>query len=252
MRLLSFAFVMTAFLITPSMGFAHNGNRVEIEADLSETTAGQIHYTFQLADEKQHKPVADSDLAIAHEKKLHMMVFDAGLKEFVHVHPEFKDGAWAVDMELSTNGNYKVWMQGQLNSGEEFTTGETLKISGGKPANPVPASLDPVKKGSQGNSVVELSYKSLPANKMVMIDIVLSRNDGSKVAITPYLGAFAHIAATPLDGSSLIHVHPMDGSTPGTGMIHASFPKAGDYRLWVQFVDGGNMRVVPLAVRVTN
>jgi hypothetical protein len=234
-------------------GFAHNGNRVDIEADLTTAKAGQILYTFQLIDEKLRKPVSASELAITHERKLHMLVFDAGLKEFIHEHPEYneKDGVWSVSLSINTSGTYKVWMQGELTSGDEFTTGEELKVTDGKPANAVPTSLDPSNKGAEGNSAVELSYRGLKANKMAMIDMIFSRTDGSKLELTPFLGAIAHVVATPLDGKSLIHVHPMDGHEPHKGMIHAMFPKAGDYRLWVQFVDAGNMRVIPLSVRVS-
>ena len=64
------------------------------------------------------------------------------------------------------------------------------------------------------------------------------------------MGAIAHLVSTPSDGDSLIHAHPMVGSTPTTAMLHVTFPAAGLYRLWIQFIDTGELRVVPLAVEV--
>ena len=87
------------------------------------------------------------------------------------------------------------------------------------------------------------------AGKMAMLDLTMSRTDGSTTQLTPYLGAFAHIIATPKDGDSLIHVHPI-GTGPAQGMIHATFPAAGEYRLWVQFIDGGILKTIPLSVEV--
>jgi hypothetical protein len=83
-----------------------------------------------------------------------------------------------------------------------------------------------------------------------MLTLVFTKSDGSPAAVTPYLGAFAHVIATPEDGGSLLHVHPMDGKTPNEGMLHATFPKAGSYRLWVQFNDDGVLKTIPLSVLV--
>jgi len=54
----------------------------------------------------------------------------------------------------------------------------------------------------------------------------------------------------PSAGDSLIHVHPMSTGKPDELMVHAQLPKTGDYRLWVQFIDGNILRVVPLSVTV--
>ena len=73
--------------------------------------------------------------------------------------------------------------------------------------------------------------------------------DGTTPQIEPYLGAFAHIIATPSDGDALIHVHPI-GTGPSQGMLHTTFPAAGEYRLWIQFIDDGNLKTIPLSVKV--
>ncbi len=83
-----------------------------------------------------------------------------------------------------------------------------------------------------------------------MIMLNFSREDGSKPNITPYLGAIAHVVAVALDGDTLIHVHPMNGRNPNEGMIHATFPTAGFYRLWIQFIDDSVLRVIPLSIEV--
>ena len=46
------------------------------------------------------------------------------------------------------------------------------------------------------------------------------------------------------------HVHPMTSPEPNEGILHTTFPAAGDYRLWIQFKDGGELKVVPLSVTV--
>jgi hypothetical protein len=43
----------------------------------------------------------------------------------------------------------------------------------------------------------------------------------------------------------------MDGGQPNEGMLHVSFPTEGFYRLWVQFIDAGELKTIPLSVAVT-
>lgn len=79
----------------------------------------------------------------------------------------------------------------------------------------------------------------------------ISRTDGSAPELENLLGALAHIVIVPLDGSTLLHVHPMDSGSSTRILIHTIFPRIGDYRIWIQFLDGGILRTVPLSVRVS-
>ena len=78
----------------------------------------------------------------------------------------------------------------------------------------------------------------------------LSRTDGTKPVLKPYLGALAHVVVVPLTGDKLIHVHPMEGDTPTKLMVHTNFPKSGDYRVWIQFDDGGELKTASMALKV--
>lgn len=240
------------FLINPLISFAHGDeSRVALEPEMMAVQAGKVHYQFQLVDTKSNSLVTDNDLDITHEKKLHFFIFDPALKEFQHVHPEFDGKLWNVELNFSVNGDYWVWAQAELAiDKEEFTSSNRIKVTGGTSAWPTPPVLGDIRMGTSGVSKVELSKTKLVAGKMVMLMIKFSRTDGSVPQIEPYLGAFAHIVAVPDDADSLIHVHPMNDDNPNQGMIHATFPRAGDYRIWIQFIDGGNLKVIPLSVKV--
>lgn len=84
-----------------------------------------------------------------------------------------------------------------------------------------------------------------------MLKFKVSRSDGLTPIMAPYLGALAHVIATPTAGDELIHVHPMEGEQPNTGMIHATFPAGGEYRLWVQFIEHDDLKTIPLSVIVS-
>lgn len=214
--------------------------------------AGTQSVSFMLRNNKS-KPLRESDLETLHEKKLHVIVYDASLNEFFHAHPQEKDGLWTTDpIDFKHNGTYFFWVEGKpTGASTEFNKSIKLNVVGGKPAFEVGKNLKAVTSASSGNSVVKLKLAdALVAKQEVMPVLEFSRSDRSSLQMTPYLGALAHVIVVPLAGDKLIHVHPMAGTQPNELMIHTTFPAKGDYRIWVQFIDGGQLKVVPLAVQV--
>lgn len=218
----------------------------EVQGNL---TAGKITYSFQLFDSKSQKSIKDADLKETHTKIMHMIVYDASLNEFNHVHPEFVDNVWVTELNFKKNGKYFIWAQGKLNDGTEFSTYTKADIISGEPANPS-LPVGDVRKGENNLTVVALAKTKVRAGKMTMLNYTVTRSDGQEPILTPYLGAMAHVIAVAPDGDELIHVHPMESDQPNTGMIHATFPTQGDYRLWIQMLDRGELKTIPLAVTV--
>jgi hypothetical protein len=220
-----------------------------IESAQSVVTAAEtVTYSFQLVDEKTSAPVTDNSLVKTHTKLLHLVVYDKSLNEFNHVHPEFDGALWTVKLNLPVNGTYMVWAQGETDAGSEFSVYRPLVVENGLAENAVQP-LGDVRTGSDGITQVELDAVTVKAGKMVMLDFAVTHTDGTAPQLSPYLGAFAHVIATALNGGELIHVHPMEAG-PTSGMLHATFPSSGEYRLWIQFIDGVDLRTIPLSVVV--
>lgn len=211
--------------------------------------AGKIEYKFELYDSKTKTKISDQDLVDSHTKKIHFIAYDASLNEFNHVHPEFDGKNWKVELTLPVNGRYFFWVQGELKDTEDFSVSQRAEITGGEPARK-PIKLKESRQGADGLTKVTLSEEKLKAGEMAMLIYKVTRQDGKPAKVTPYLGANAHVIAVSPNGSELIHVHPMDGSSPGDGMLHATFPTVGAYRIWVQLVDDGILRTIPISVTV--
>jgi len=223
---------------------------VRLKPTLASASAGTVTYQFDLYNTDTAKNLSDSDLAVDMEKKLHLIVYDPALKEFQHLHPEFDGKVWHVQANFAVDGEYWVWAQGKVKTTKkEFAAPARLTVSGGTDAWPAPPTLGDIRMGNSGTSTVQLGSDQIYAGQMVMLDIAFGRNDGSQPSLSPYLGAFAHVVAVSNDGATLEHVHPMDLGD-NMGMLHATFPSAGDYRLWIQFIDGGELKVIPLAITV--
>lgn len=245
-----FFFITLLLTYTTTLHAHREDNRVSLKSAITKSAAGKIIYQFQLVDNKLKKTITEETLNEVHEKKLHLIAYDPSLNEFHHAHPEYKNKTWEVMLDIPVNGNYWIWVQGEISEDvEEFSATTRLMISNGTKAWPPPALKD-LREGVSGISKAVIDSKKLNAGKMVMLNLKFSRTDGKVAQITPYLGAFAHIVAVPENGNSLLHVHPMDSAKPDMGMIHVTFPKKGFYRLWVQFIDNEELKVIPLAVRV--
>lgn len=246
-------FLTLVLSLTASLTWAHGDgeSRISVEPEnQSSYNAGTFQYAFQLFDDTTQKALGDKDLVETHTKILHLIAYDPSRNEFNHVHPTFDGKVWSADLNLLSNGEYFVWAQGQLQDGTEFSTFVKAQVTNGKPAIPV-VPLVESRKATDNSTTIELDNTKLQAGKMAMITYTVTRNDGQQPQITPYLGAPAHVIAVSPDGDELIHVHPMDGATPNTGMIHAIFPSEGDYRVWVQLLDHNVLKTIALSVTVS-
>ena len=243
---------ITASLLTSLVSAHGDGeSRISIEPESQGSyTAGVIHYQFQIFDDQTQKALSDKDLEETNTKIMHFIAYDSSRNEFNHVHPAFNGKTWAVDLNLLSNGNYFFWAQGQLLDGTEFSAVVKAQIVNGQNEIPVVPLLD-IRKGTDRLTTIELAKTKIRAGKMAMINFKITREDGQAPELTPYLGAMAHVIAVSPDGDELTHVHPVSGNTPNTGVFHATFPTAGDYRVWVQFNEKGELKTIPLSIVVS-
>lgn len=242
-----------ALVLGSTLCWAHpdEDNRISIEPEVQGShSAGPIQYDFQLFDSQTKKALGEKDLVETHTKILHFIAYDSSRNEFNHEHPTFDGKVWSVGLNLAVNGTYFFWAQGQLNDGTDFSTFAKAQLIDGKPEI-LAVPLSEKRRATDNFTTLELDKVKLKAGKEAMINYKVTREDSLKPELTPYLGALAHVIAVSPDGDQLIHVHPMAGSSPTTGMIHVTFPTEGDYRLWVQLVDRGELKTIPLAVSVS-
>lgn len=196
------------------------------------------------------KSLLENDLEVVHERKIHMLIFDESLTEFQHLHPLSANGYWEAMARFTHKGDYRLFVQGQTKSGHEFNLPWKIKVTSGKDAHLIPKKLPVNLSGRDQESKVSLESLKFVPKKMYMINIKFSREDGKPPKITPYLGAIAHVVSIRLGGHQLLHVHPMEGKTPDSAVLHVEFPEKGYYRLWIQYNDHEILRTVPLSLIV--
>ena len=103
MKMKKMLMTLGAIALWSQVTWAHGGeeSRIALEPDAMSMSVGSAKYKFQLIDTENNKVISDQDLNVAHEKKLHLIIYDPSLQEFQHVHPTFDGTMLVVDSKFS-------------------------------------------------------------------------------------------------------------------------------------------------------
>lgn len=224
------------------LAIADGGLRLIIDApDLTMGAATRVR--FRIVDDAG-RTVRDFD--VEHERRMHVIVARRDLSGFQHLHPtQASDGSWAVPMTLRQAGSYRLFA--------DFSAGETphtlagdLRVDGPADLRPLPAPAG--RAMSDAGDDVHLETTDLAPGVEVQLRFTI-RRDGQPVRTEPYLGAGGHLVALREGDLAFLHVHPTTHDGPTVGFA-ATFPTAGRYRLFLQFMDQGRLHTVAFTQEV--
>lgn len=215
-----------------------------------------INIGLKLSRLADRGPVSFADLAVAHTKKLHLLIVDASLSDYHHIHPS--EGATAGDYRFSftpkTSGNYRIWADVvPVATGKQEYVRTDLGV-------PSPAKIDKTEstQTTVDGYVFTLKWNSAPkAGQRAMGTITVTKDGAPFTKLEPLMGAFAHIVAFPEDFESVLHVHPM-GKEPEreserggpTLEFHLETGKPGFVKLFAQVRVGDRELYAPFGVAV--
>ena len=210
---------------------------------------------FSVRDPHTQKKISRFELV--HERVFHLFVISQDLEYFTHIHPTLRsDGSLDVDVELPRPGVYQLIADflplggaPQLVQQSIVTAGYTGPLVA--PPHPAPDLADKIVGGTR----VKLTLPEPLAGREQLVTFDLEDvATGAPVAdLQPYLGAVGHLLLASADLAIAAHNHPvaeMSGRGGPTVVFQMLFPRAGDYKLWVQFQRGGQVLTAAFAVPV--
>lgn len=208
---------------------------------------GSQNISFELYG-KDGDAFGDDELRTAHEKKMHFIVVSSDFSDYQHVHPEFKNKLWQVQLKFRENTAYQAYVDIESNEDGAETLRAPLSVGAPQPVSKV--SQKEIKLSKDGIEVKTNLVNKLPAGIENSIIFTLSKN-GRTIIPENYLGAKGHVVALGDDPNTFIHGHPNDD---GDNEVHFAFKfeKAGIYTLFAQFQVGGVVRTYPFTVSVIN
>jgi hypothetical protein len=214
------------------------------------------HLTLRVVDPATNKP--RTTFVTVHERPFHLFIVSRDLAYFDHVHPQVqKDGSLELDVALAGPGMYMLY-------GDFYPAGGTpqllqaLLVTPDYRGSPFPnpaglqadAELTKVVDGQQ----VTLTAPPLGAGREALLtfDVSDARTGSPVTDLEPYLGAAGHLFMVSADLTDADHSHPTDFTTKGPRLnFHIRPPRAGNYKVWVQFQRSGKVVTVPFVLRVT-
>ena len=222
----------------------------EYRLDLSITPrllrAGQnVKLGFTVRD--PWKGLAVTRFQNVHERLFHLFVVSQDLGFFSHEHPVLLPGGrFSYETAFPTPGMYRLLADFYPDGGTPQLVTKSVIVPGAPP--PAAALTRDYSPKDGENLRVELSTdppQPIAGTKTQMVFRV-SPADGFE----PYLGAWGHMLAASSDLIDLIHTHPFLANGPMV-QFNVEFPRAGAYRVWVQFQRKGVVNTARFDVPVT-
>ncbi|MFF2652620.1 hypothetical protein [Streptomyces sp. NPDC058045] len=182
--------------------------------------------------------------AIAHEKRLHLIVVRSDGTRFRHVHPTLDQatGTWSIPWQWDAAGTYRIYADFTPEGGSGGLTLTSTVEVGGR-FTPDPATK--VRATDEVDGFTASVDGELVAGRSSELTVKITRDGKPVTALQPYLGAYGHLVALRAGDLAYLHVHaqgeePSAGETTGPEIAFgAETPSAGRYLLYLDFkVDG--------------
>lgn len=185
---------------------------------------------------------------VTHEKLAHLILIREGLDEFAHVHPEVDAlGNITIEYTFTKAGKYHVFLDYQPKGGTAATAHQQINVEGEALAAPA---LEVNVPGDVPVDGLTAKVDLKPGSESAVVTFDLRQSDGAAVTdLEPYLGAMGHLVVVSADGAKYVHAHPLT-ETSGSSAVkfEVHFPAPGLYKLWGQFLRGGQVVTVPAVV----
>lgn len=198
------------------------------------------------------------DFEVVHAKRYHLFVVAQNFDFFDHVHPEQQqDGSWNLRITLPRPGYYRLYSDFLGRGGVPQVVVRTIAttgFTGDLPSSKAQLVPDKVAVKTIGNTRVSLTFPSGPltAGRYQRLAYHLDSGGVPVRDLKPYLAAWGHTVVLSEDSLDYVHAHPIeylapDAVDPSGGpdiTFDALFPRPGRYRIWTQFLRGGEVSTV--------
>jgi hypothetical protein len=224
----------TTATTVPGLAVATNGLALELaQSELPRDEEAQL--SFQVIG-PDGQPITDYD--VEHTKRMHLIVVRRDLTGFQHLHPTMsKNGTWSTPVTLPDAGSYRVFAD-FTHEGSAQTLASDLAVDGN--ANYRELSAQQSETATDDGYEVEVEGTTGTAGEESELTFNVLRN-GEPVTVEPYLGADGHLVALREGDLAFLHVHPVEGrGGDGIGFM-TEFPSEGNYGLFLQFKDRGQV-----------
>lgn len=224
---------------------------------------------FRLTIKKQKNETAKhKDFKVMHGRRLHLMLLNTDLTDYMHIHPQPEDldgdAVYEFEVTPSKPGVYQMYADVVTADGSvNYILPLSFTVPPGTSATPelaqniAPGEIQ--REGFANGLTFKATMDPTPvkAGENIMLDITVSKDDEPYRRLEPTMQAYAHLVGFTEDLDVMIHAHPMGEKLTSSSqrggpnlMFHLVFPKPGGYRLFLQVKSEGEDVFVPFDVNV--
>lgn len=228
---------------------------VDLSQKLKKGETAEVRLTLK---DRDGKGVGPDALEEVHTKKVHALLIDESLSDYVHAHPEpgKEAGQWVFSFTPKTAHGYKLWLD--LKQANQEGGKVAASLVGAEPCKApcVDQTLSNKAKVGDVSARLFIDKPRLRAGASYKAMLYLSGADGEPLAnIEPIMGAYSHIVGFAPGLKGVTHMHPM-GLDPKSGRDRTSSPvtflvepqEEGFMKLFVQVKAGGKEYVFPFGL----
>ncbi|MFA1822177.1 hypothetical protein ACDX78_18670 [Virgibacillus oceani] len=195
----------------------------EVESEIkTNITYENEEFFIALEDDTGAAP----ELAVEHEKEMHLIVISNDLEEYYHLHPEKeKEGIFRASQDLN-EGTYQAFVDIVPINKEYQATPNLVQIGAGETAK---TSLN-----AEEDWTIEIDGMTVTLEEVEAIvgeEVPLVFDTHGEQPET-HLGALGHVVIVDEAVEEYIHVHP---ASEDTTTFNAHFTYPGMYKIWAEF-----------------
>ena len=211
---------------------------------------GKVNFSFKLFGIDKHE-FTDTDLKVAHEKKMHFIFVRDDMTGYQHIHPQYINGKWTVVADIKDGGNYNLYVDIAPNEETPIVLRVPVQIGGATQAKNFPTPNGKMNVTSGVYTGTLTTNTSLKTNQAIQLSVALTKDGKVVTEVNQYLGAFGHLVIlNHSNPNDFIHAHPLTETKPTNGVVEfvATFPAKGTYTLYGQFNIDGSIVTLPITV----
>ncbi len=223
-----------------------------MEMKASETTlvAGKS-VSLSFIPKNKDNTTAMVPLDVEHEKKIHLIAVSHDLSWFDHIHPAYQaDGTYVVKETFPNGGTYLLYADYKPSGSTHKLEKIEVQVEGkSKPVTNYATSKTNATSG-EFSVVLKPDGTQFLSNQEIHFDGQFSKG-GKRFDVNglqTYLGAKGHMVGIHVRNKTYVHLHPEVEND--ILHFHATFPEAGMYRAWLQFMAEDKLHTVDFTIMV--
>ena len=181
---------------------------------------------------------------------MHFYVVSSGLREFQHLFPDYANGTWNVNANLSNPGTYYAYVDISPVKGNPVVLRSELTVREPTKAGTIKyPGLTPNKVAIAGDISAVLNMKGIGIGAENIMSYSLTRDGNNAGGFSPYVGAFGNVTILRQgDLNILLKARPLPVADENKGMFDyaSAFIKAGRYTAFAEFKVNGKLLVFPI------